>query len=83
MPRNPDQTPEMKARTAKLKADMKRRAKETAAWIKEFSQRPVSTVAKGVGTVLGVGPNHPDWRENVRKRDREKTPKNFPGPPHD
>ena len=65
MPRNPDQTPEMKARTAKLKADMKRRAKETAAWIKKFSQRPL-------GTVLGVGPNHPDWREKVRERDRKK-----------
>ena len=62
MPRNPDLTPEMKARTAKLKADMKRRAKETAAWIKKFSQRPL-------GTVLGVGPGNPDWREKVRERE--------------
>ena len=76
MPRNPDLTPEMKARTAKLKADMKRRAKETAAWIKKFSQRPVRTL-------MGVGPGFPDWREEARKRDRKKTPKNFPGPPHD
>jgi hypothetical protein len=65
MPRNPDQTSEMKARAAKLKADAKRRAKETAAWIKKFSQRPL-------GTILGVGSGQPDWREKVRKRDRGK-----------
>lgn len=62
MPRNPDQTPEMKARTAKLKADMKRRAKETAAWIKKFSQRPVRAI-------MGVGPGFPDWRETIRERE--------------